>query len=124
MIEVFGTETSLVEKCSSHFCKVLGINSANISILTDEIMETNGACYQNTIDDYMIVLKVRPEYDMIQTLAHELVHVKQFIQNNLAEYLETNEPYYNRWWEIEAYAKESELMQNLIQEITKGNLKL
>lgn len=59
-----------------------------------------------------------PMEEMMQTLAHELVHAKQFIKSDLSpvrfkyktkDYSRT--PYSRQPWELEAYRKEEKLFQ-------------
>jgi hypothetical protein len=44
--------------------------------------------------------------DMLTTLAHELVHVKQYIKGELTQTNEQNIPYWDRPSEIEAHGRE------------------
>jgi hypothetical protein len=106
------------------FCKALDINvPENLHIFTDETINSFGACYQNDDDDYMIVLRERDNVaDMIVTLAHELTHVKQYIHDNLKNVFTTSIPYMERWWEIEAYAKEYELIELLIAAVERKEI--
>jgi len=125
MIEIFGLKEDVILKCLNRFAEILNIQLPNLTIFTDETIKPFGAVYQNTPDDYMIVLKVQDnEGRMIQTLAHEMVHVKQYLKDNLADHFTYDIPYMERWWEVEAYEKETELMQDLLANIEKGNIVL
>ena len=106
------------------FCNALGIDvPENLHIFTDETIKAFGACYQNDDDDYMIVLRERDSAaDMIVTLAHELTHVKQYIRDDLKSAFTTSIPYMERWWEIEAYAKEHELVELLISAVERKEI--
>jgi hypothetical protein len=106
------------------FCNALGIDvPENLHIFTDETIKVCGACYQNDDNDYMIVLRERDNTaDMIVTLAHELTHVKQYIRDDLKTAFTTAIPYMERWWEIEAYAKESELVELLISAVERKEI--
>jgi hypothetical protein len=122
-IETFGLDHNFIVKCLNRFAVMLEINlPENICIFVDDTIRVNGACYQNDHDDYMIVLKIQDEEgDMVQTLAHEMVHVKQFLKDDLASLFRTDIPYMERWWEIEAYKKEIDLMKDLIAKVESGS---
>jgi len=59
-----------------------------------------------------------PLEEMMQTLAHELVHAKQFIKGDLSPMMRNSKtvyhaktPYSRQPWELEAYRKEERLLQ-------------
>lgn len=104
------------------FCETLGISVPNLHIFTDETIIPNGACYRNEENDFMIVLKEQEDGQMIVTLAHELTHVKQHIKDNLTDFWDPSIPYMERWWEKEAYEKEVELMEILIEAVNSGKI--
>jgi len=122
-IETFGLEHNFIVKCLKRFAEMLDIELPNMCVLVDETIKVNGACYQNAPDDYMIVLRVQEEEgNMIQTLAHEMVHVKQFLKDDLASHFCFDIPYMERWWEIEAFEKEIVLMKDLIEKVISGEI--
>jgi Zn-dependent peptidase ImmA (M78 family) len=111
-------DENFIESAIHLFCDSLGISVPNLLIYTDETIRPNGACYRNSADEFMILLKNgRSDADTMITLAHELVHVKQFMVDNLSEQLDASIPYMERWWEQEAYEKEVELTRLLIKAI-------
>jgi hypothetical protein len=59
---------------------------------------------------------------MIVTLAHEMVHVKQYLKDNLAEHFTYDIPYMERWWEKEAYAMEVEITKSIIEMVESGKI--
>jgi len=83
--------------------------------------ETYGLCGQIDEVEYDIELKDTNVTQMLITLAHEMVHVKQYARNELKqlvrqpmyrwkkEYLPLDTPYADQPWEKEAYALEQEL---------------
>jgi hypothetical protein len=100
------------------FCGVLEISVPNLLIYMDETIRPNGACYRNSPDEFMILLKDgRSDAETMITLAHELVHVKQYLLDGLSEQWDASIPYMERWWEQEAYEKEVELTKLLIAAI-------
>jgi vacuolar-type H+-ATPase catalytic subunit A/Vma1 len=48
------------------------------------------------------------------TIAHEMVHVKQFIKQNLSDKYSNKRPHHDRWWEREANAKSKELVKKYV----------
>ena len=123
MIETTGLKHNFIIKCLNRFAEILDIELPNLSIFVDETIKVNGACYQNAPDDYMIVLRSQEEEgNMVQTLAHEMVHVKQYLKDNLASHFTHDIPYMERWWEIEAFEMERVLMLDLIEMVTIGKI--
>ena len=50
---------------------------------------------------------------MMHTLVHELVHVKQFMKQDLGKHLDSQfEDYETAWWEIEARKLTKQIMKN------------
>jgi hypothetical protein len=121
-ITVEGLNANFVQKAVQLFCDSLGITPPNLEIFTDETIRPNGACYRNSDTDFMIVLKNRNAGDMMITLAHEMVHVKQYLVDDLSEKFDDTIPYMERWWEQEAFELEVALTELLIQAITDGEL--
>jgi hypothetical protein len=65
-------------------------------------------CIDDTNDTFTILIKSdkRSYEDVLMTVAHELVHVKQYMQNDLGMLLDKHKDldYDKRWWEHEAVA--------------------
>lgn len=71
-----------------------------------------GQVYSPCVDHYKIEL-VKEHPSIIHTIGHEMVHVKQFLDNRLKVFSEYHQfdgkkysfhyPYYKRPWEIEAH---------------------
>lgn len=112
--------SSFVKSVIDLFCDILKISVPNLHIFTDQTINPNGACYRNGSDEFMIVLKERDAGQMMVTLAHELVHVKQYLNDNLSEEYDTSIPYMERWWEVEAFQMEVELTKILIDRVQRG----
>lgn len=99
-----------------------------IEIFLDDIEEgTNGML----IDDIpnkkfiMLVQNGRHISHILMTIVHELVHVKQYIRDGLAEVGENifkTVPYLERWWEKEAFEKTSQIIENYIRHLEKNGL--
>ena len=83
--------------------------------------EVFGLCGQIDDYEYEIELKDTSVTQMLITLAHEMVHVKQYARNELKqlvrqpmyrwkkEYLPLDTPYFDQPWEKEAYDLEEKL---------------
>jgi Zn-dependent peptidase ImmA (M78 family) len=98
----------------------LGIHVPDITIFSDQTIQPNGACYRADENEFMIVLKERDEGQMMLTLAHEMVHVKQYLLDDLSDQFDEKIPYMERWWEQEAFSKEVDLMKLLIAAVENG----
>ena len=89
---------------------------------SDVLDKCYGVCHQNHEDDYIIAFKgmdnERNITDVFITLAHELVHVKQFLNNSLRFELNNrcyqNLQYSEKWWEKEAFEKQSEIVKAFV----------
>jgi len=81
-----------------------------------------GGCVQMEEGEYMIDLdKSMKLRDMLTTLAHELVHVKQYECGELTQNSEDNIPYWDKPSEIEAYGREVGLFVTWAEENNLGN---
>lgn len=117
-----GMNSDFTRKVINLFCDALGIEVPNLHIFVDDTVSVSGACYQNSHDDYLIVLREQDIGQMLVTLAHELVHVKQYVLDDLADKFTTSIPYHERWWEVEAYKKETELAELLIEAVNRKEI--
>lgn len=89
---------------------------------------TAGFCMWQEAQDYVITIDPRmSKFKMLETLAHEMIHVKQYAKKELVEkpdgttlwkktrYDRKDVDYMNFPWEIEAYAKERELLKSYLK---------
>jgi hypothetical protein len=97
--------------------------------LHDQIGIINALVYKNFDKNYSIFVNNNSINNMIvEYIAHELIHVKQFETNRLIVfnglnyikfdhkiYLTTQTNYQNRPWEIEAFSKQDELESRILQ---------
>jgi len=70
------------------------------------------------IGHYLILVKTanRNITEIYTTIAHELVHVKQYMYDNLGHLLDQHKPPYDeRWWEKEANLKAQELILSFVK---------
>lgn len=98
----------------------IGKNHGNLYILADDNPENMGKAVDSGCGDYFVFLN--PKFtvsDLCQTLAHEMVHIKQYVKGQLKLKAkgviwcgkmyrwEDSPSYVNRPWEIEAMKKET-----------------
>jgi Zn-dependent peptidase ImmA (M78 family) len=105
------------------FCNALKIKLPTILIYADETIKSNGVCYRNDETEFMILLKDgRSDAETMVTLAHELVHVKQYLVDDLSNKFDDSIPYMERWWEQEAFELEAVLIELLVEAIEQKKL--
>lgn len=78
-----------------------------------------GLCYEvNSKDEYLIMVSTtdRNTTEIYDTIAHEMIHVKQFMKDNLNKSLcKRHRPVYReRWWEKEANQNSFELVKKYV----------
>lgn len=118
----------LITACTQFFINELKLNSSRYTlIVTSQVgllrtMGFNGGISQTGPKEITIVLDSRlPLEQLAVTLAHEMVHAKQFAKGRLQTYMQGDTlinvwqgkvidlPYYNRPWEREAWRQERDL---------------
>lgn len=114
-----GFDKTLMRTAVSFYMKYLNISRKDISsllIIGDDVMEETGRCYPtDDSSQFMIMIKEqkRNVTEVYLTLAHEMVHIKQFLYQDLQGYRKSRSkdiPYRELWYEKEAYALESEML--------------
>lgn len=102
-------------------CDQLIIDHMNfkVNVFVDDMVETTNGMVMEYMDDGYFVVLIREREsleDMIITLVHELVHVKQYLKDSLSDYIEgvNTIPYLEQWWEIEAFDKTNEIVKNYV----------
>jgi hypothetical protein len=116
---------------AEYFAKQLNIQNSryNLLICSDPTLrkdhQVNGFCNKLTDDTVAVMLYSRLDTtQLMTTLAHEMVHVKQIVKGQYKTKLtrsgktiyywmgkKVNKPYLECPWEIEAYSRESLLVQ-------------
>lgn len=97
-----------VEEFVKYACEKLEIFPKEIEIDLLEVDGVNGMCIDLEVDSFLILVK--DHEDQLETLAHELVHVKQYMKQNLGSLLGTQE-YETSWWEQEARSLSKQIME-------------
>lgn len=81
-----------------------------------------GVCYElmeNTRYRIVVKTKERTITQIFATIAHEFIHVKQYLKDNLRGDVKSGHkiPYEERWWEIEAFEDCYSLVKKFIERI-------
>ena len=130
-LEVQGFNNSnFIEKFAKFLKKELQIDKGNISIypMEEEVhlqSRANGLCIDSSEDDFILLIyeNKRSIDKVFNTIAHEMIHVKQFIKENLNHYLDTclDIPYDERWWEKEAKTESWNLVLKYVDYLNENN---
>ena len=121
IIEVEELDVVLTENFIKFCCDELDIIPQHIKVEGWDDPFKNGAlglCYEvNNDNEYLIMVskKNRNATEIYNTIAHEMIHVKQYMKQDLGNFLDAHKPAYNdRWWEIEASKKSSNLVKKYV----------
>ena len=103
-------------------CKVLGYGQSVLFPDEDDVFININAIRQEGLcgdcmfeDDNEFTLRLNKSLslnDLITTVLHELVHVKQYLNYMV---MDTESPYEQRWQEIEAHKLEKELTEGYFE---------
>lgn len=120
-LEVYNLDETLTEKFLSFCCDELNVYPDMITIeATDTPLRNNalGLCHEVEFKDeyYIIVYKgERNITEIFNTISHEMIHVKQFMNQNLSKRMNEHMPIYEkRWWEKEAEEKSFNLVKKYV----------
>jgi hypothetical protein len=129
-----GHRKNLAEASIKFFIKELGLGRSrySLTVTTDKTLrkEENafGIVFRVGKRDLVMILDSRMQYkDMVETIAHEMVHVKQIARGTLNTVIKRgrmyqtwkgkradNIAYHRRPWELEAFRRERELTNNFV----------
>ena len=114
----------LVEKFTDFLCRELGIMPLKVTIIPYEVDDgTLGLCIDESEDEFLLLVreKGRDIGCVFTTIAHEMIHVKQFLKDNLNHWIHTcwDTPYHERWWEVEAFADSVPLVEKFAKTLKK-----
>lgn len=118
------------------YCKELGINPL-VTLVLCEDSEVAGSCEQcddGSFTIYLLTEDCEDNHTPLAVLAHELVHVRQYLEGTLVDipdgmclwkgkvYLDPSvypyeQLYYNAPWEQQAFALQNRLHQNYLRSI-------
>ena len=109
IIETAISNPHMVKSFVRFLCIELDIKPKRITVAEWEELESNviGLCIDESEDEFIILVKekTRNMQEMLVTIAHEMIHVKQHMKENLGWFLDNRGhiPYLKRWWEKEAF---------------------
>jgi hypothetical protein len=124
LIETSISHPAVVKSFVKFLCKELNIQPKRITVAEWEELESNvlGLCIDESEDEFIILVKEqsRDLQDMFVTIAHEMIHVKQYMKQYLGWFLDNygDIPYRERWWEKEAFDKSVPLVVKFAAHIT------
>lgn len=104
------------------------IRKCDININIKNMKAYEGTCLDTDEREYEIeVNKNQSLENILVTVCHEMVHVKQYVRKELFSeciFYKSHEEYLNLPWEVEAYAKQEELYQKWLNGTTMNLRKL
>lgn len=111
--------SSVVETFVTFLCNKLSVFPRKITVAPYELDDgILGVCIDETKEDFILLVKQneRNLTEVFVTIAHEMVHVKQHIKENLGWFLDNHShiPYHERWWELEANKKSVSLVEQFV----------
>lgn len=119
-IEVHNLDYKMVIKdFVSFLCKELQINPNKVYVygMDESVYKEQravGACIDEPNDEFILLVYQgsRKIENIFDTIAHEMIHVKQFLKENLNHWLNTcsDVPYKQQWWEVEAWNNSANLV--------------
>lgn len=120
-LKVHGLDKNLTQKFVSFCCAELQIAPNVLEIAgypSDEDMHLkSGMCIDINEDEFLIIVATKNKNitQIYTTVAHELVHVKQYMYEDLGRKLDAcGEEYKDRWWEKEATNMSKKLMLKFV----------
>ena len=117
IIDVYISEDSALNDLAALFvkliCKDYGILPRKVSVEAHDLVGNNGMCFDEPDGKFTILVKDNRDLGhMFTTIAHEMIHVKQYMTQNLGRLLDENVdmPYADRWWEEEDFSNAIQLV--------------
>lgn len=114
----------LVNKFVEFLCIELSVRPREISIIGADLDDCLGQCIDVYDGTYLILVKEdgRNIGQIFTTIAHEMIHVKQYMTQELGRLLDEQKhiPYEERWWEKEAYERAVPLVEKFAKKITSN----
>lgn len=115
----------LVNRFVEFLCGELSIHPHDITIVGTDLKEDIGQCIDVDDGSYLILIKEegRDIGQIFTTIAHEMIHVKQYMTQELGRLLDEQQhlPYMERWWEKEAYEKSVPLVEKFAKKFVSSH---
>ena len=97
----------LVNEFVKFLCKELSILPRTIAIVGYNLEDNYGICFDENDGEFTILVKEKDRNigEVFTTIAHEMIHVKQYMTQDLGRLLDEQKDlsYEERWWEREAF---------------------
>lgn len=130
IIETAISNPYIIKSFVTFLCIEFNIKPKRITVAEWEELDSNtiGLCIDESEDEFIILVKeqTRTLQEILITVAHEMIHVKQHIQNNLGWFLDNygHVPYLERWWEQEAFSDAVPLVKKYADHLTNVRKKV
>lgn len=115
-------EENLVRSFVVWICNHFDVYPDTIELNENQDDQTSGQCIDVSENNFVILVKIadRKLEDVFVTIAHEMIHVKQYIQQDLGRLLEDCKdiPYMERWWEVEAFGESANLVRKFLNDFS------
>lgn len=116
-----GRYDRLVNEFVKFLCKELCILPRSITIVGYDLDQDFGLCFDDNDGEYTILVKEsdRNMGQVFTTIAHEMIHVKQYMTQELGRLLDEQQdtPYEQRWWEKEAFENAVPLVEKFAKNL-------
>lgn len=124
IIDTVISNPKLVENFAVFLCRELDIMPLKVTIAPYELDDgILGLCLDESDDEFIVFVKEQDRNigQIFTTIAHEMVHVKQYMKENLGWFLNNRKdiPYLDRWWEVEAYSESVPLVEKFAKTLKK-----
>lgn len=124
IIDTVISNPKLVENFAVFLCRELDIMPLKVTIAPYELDDgILGLCLDESDDEFIVFVKEQDRNigQIFTTIAHEMVHVKQYMKENLGWFLDNRKdiPYLDRWWEKEAFSMAVPLVENFAKSFKK-----
>ena len=122
-VKVKGLDPKLATHFTRFCCEHLPVWPKSIEIFAEDKLVNNksGLCIDIDEDNYLILIsKKNKNISQIYTsIAHEMVHVKQFMYDNLGELLDEGYNYDTCWWEQEARERSKKILLEFVKKFER-----
>lgn len=124
LIQTQVSNPSLVEKLARFLCEELDIRPEKLTIVPYEVEDSNvGLCLDESDTEFIVFVREKDRNigEIFTTIAHEMIHVKQYMKENLNWFLHNRYdiPYMERWWEKEAFSNAVPLVEKFAKNLQK-----
>jgi hypothetical protein len=112
----------MIEKFARFICKEYSILPRHILITEYALEGSNGMCIDDDLERGTFIILVNYDRDLSQvftTVAHEMIHVKQYMTQNLGYHLDKykDTEYGDSWWEREAFENAVPLVEKFAKNL-------